>query len=247
MSPKARFSRSWSGEADAGVRTGGSLEDKRGDCSGRADRMKCTCISAIPGIRNLPRPSIFFAPRGIRVESEGPIWTIRPLSTMTVWWGAITSLSIGTTLTSENAIALCVAPSVGETITHHSAKVQQRRDLRLKAIGHYPRLIPAQAGILGPARSTIGLFDVHGLYLQVSPSGGTWWRVKYRFAGRENCLSGGARVGSQSTRHRTSWAPEQVPRFKYVPARVRRATDFFAAALLQRIAGTANRDREQST
>jgi integrase len=42
-----------------------------------------------------------------------------------------------------------------------------------------------------PREKTYRLFDGHGLYLQVSPSGGKWWRVKYRFAGRENCLSVG--------------------------------------------------------
>ena len=43
-----------------------------------------------------------------------------------------------------------------------------------------------------PRERSYRLFDGHGLYLQVSPSGGKWWRVKYRFRGRENCLSMGA-------------------------------------------------------
>lgn len=33
------------------------------------------------------------------------------------------------------------------------------------------------------------LFDGGGLYLEVQPSGARWWRLKYRFAGRENRLS----------------------------------------------------------
>lgn len=33
------------------------------------------------------------------------------------------------------------------------------------------------------------LFDVDGLYLQVSPRGGKWWRFKYRWAGKEKLLS----------------------------------------------------------
>ena len=32
-------------------------------------------------------------------------------------------------------------------------------------------------------------FDERGLYLEVSPSGGRWWRLKYRFAGKEKRLS----------------------------------------------------------
>jgi len=35
------------------------------------------------------------------------------------------------------------------------------------------------------------LFDRGGLYLEVAPSGGKWWRVKYRFAGKEKRLSVG--------------------------------------------------------
>ena len=34
-------------------------------------------------------------------------------------------------------------------------------------------------------------FDERGLYLEVSPAGGRWWRLKYRFEGREKRLSFG--------------------------------------------------------
>ncbi|MGH7107204.1 MAG: tyrosine-type recombinase/integrase [Acetobacteraceae bacterium] len=40
-----------------------------------------------------------------------------------------------------------------------------------------------------PREKTYKLFDGHGLYLQVAPTGGKWWRVKYRLGGREQCLS----------------------------------------------------------
>jgi len=33
------------------------------------------------------------------------------------------------------------------------------------------------------------LFDANGLYLEISPAGGKWWRIKYRFQGRERRLS----------------------------------------------------------
>jgi len=42
-----------------------------------------------------------------------------------------------------------------------------------------------------PHEKVYKLFDGHGLYLQVAPSGGKWWRVKYRLGGREQCLSVG--------------------------------------------------------
>jgi len=35
----------------------------------------------------------------------------------------------------------------------------------------------------------VKLFDERGLYLEVSPSGGKWWRLKYRFDGKEKRLS----------------------------------------------------------
>lgn len=40
-----------------------------------------------------------------------------------------------------------------------------------------------------PTGKTRKLFDGGGLYLEVAPSGGKWWRLKYRFAGKEKRLS----------------------------------------------------------
>jgi integrase len=40
-----------------------------------------------------------------------------------------------------------------------------------------------------PADKTQRLFDGGGLYLEVSPAGGKWWRLKYRFGGKEKRLS----------------------------------------------------------
>ena len=33
------------------------------------------------------------------------------------------------------------------------------------------------------------IFDERGMYLEVSPSGGKWWRFKYRFDGKQKQLS----------------------------------------------------------
>ncbi len=33
------------------------------------------------------------------------------------------------------------------------------------------------------------MFDGGGLYLEVAPSGGKWWRLKYRFGGKEKRIS----------------------------------------------------------
>jgi integrase len=40
-----------------------------------------------------------------------------------------------------------------------------------------------------PGDKPIRMFDGGGLYLEVSPSGGKWWRFKYRFEGKEKRLS----------------------------------------------------------
>ncbi len=40
-----------------------------------------------------------------------------------------------------------------------------------------------------PGPKPLRLFDAGGLYLEVAPSGGKWWRLKYRFAEKEKRLS----------------------------------------------------------
>ena len=40
-----------------------------------------------------------------------------------------------------------------------------------------------------PAGKTKRLYDERGLYLELSPAGGKWWRLKYRFASKEKRLS----------------------------------------------------------
>ena len=40
-----------------------------------------------------------------------------------------------------------------------------------------------------PGEKPTRLFDERGLYLELSPTGGKWWRLKYRFARKEKRLS----------------------------------------------------------
>ncbi len=40
-----------------------------------------------------------------------------------------------------------------------------------------------------PREKPFRMFDEKGLYLEVAPSGGKWWRFKYRVAGKEKRLS----------------------------------------------------------
>ena len=46
-----------------------------------------------------------------------------------------------------------------------------------------------------PAEKAVRLFDGRGLYLEVAPSGGKWWRFKYRHNGKEKRLALGAYPG----------------------------------------------------
>ncbi len=39
------------------------------------------------------------------------------------------------------------------------------------------------------SQKSVRLFDGGGLYIEISPNGGKWWRLKYRFAGKEKRLS----------------------------------------------------------
>jgi hypothetical protein len=36
-----------------------------------------------------------------------------------------------------------------------------------------------------PAEKPYKLYDTDGLFMQVTPAGGKWWRFKYRFEGKE--------------------------------------------------------------
>jgi integrase len=42
---------------------------------------------------------------------------------------------------------------------------------------------------LKPTEKPVRVFDSGGLYLEVAPTGGKWWRLKYRFIGKEKRLS----------------------------------------------------------
>jgi len=59
---------------------------------------------------------------------------------------------------------------------------------------------------------TVKLSDERGLYLEISPNGGKWWRLKYRFEGKEKRLSLGVYpdVGLKEARERRDAARKLV-------------------------------------
>jgi integrase len=63
-----------------------------------------------------------------------------------------------------------------------------------------------------PRPKAYKLFDGGGLYLEVNPAGGKWWRWKYRFAGKENRLSFGVypEVGLKAARKKRDEARYQL-------------------------------------
>ena len=63
-----------------------------------------------------------------------------------------------------------------------------------------------------PAAKAQKLFDEKGLFLLVSPRGGKWWRLKYRYEGREKLLSLGIypEVGLKDARERRDKARKLI-------------------------------------
>lgn len=63
-----------------------------------------------------------------------------------------------------------------------------------------------------PADKVQRLFDGGGLYLEVAPSGGKWWRLKYRVAGKEKRISLGTYpdVSLKDARERRDVARKQL-------------------------------------
>jgi integrase len=63
-----------------------------------------------------------------------------------------------------------------------------------------------------PAAKPVRLFDGGGLYLEVAPSGGKWWRLKFRYAGKEKRLSLGTYPDTalQQARERRDEARKQL-------------------------------------
>lgn len=43
-----------------------------------------------------------------------------------------------------------------------------------------------------PKDKAFKLYDESGLFIQVTPTGGKWWRFKYRYQGKEKLLSLGS-------------------------------------------------------
>ena len=63
-----------------------------------------------------------------------------------------------------------------------------------------------------PGAKPLKLFDGGGLFLLVTPAGGRWWRLKYRFDGKEKLLSLGIYpdVGLKDARERRDDARKQI-------------------------------------
>ena len=65
-----------------------------------------------------------------------------------------------------------------------------------------------------PDKKPFRMFDAGGLYLEVAPSGGKWWRFKYRIEGKEKRLSLGVYpdvpLASRTEKNKESGKPETI-------------------------------------
>src|SRR3546814_19488574 len=105
----------------------------------------------------------------------------------------------------------CPSPSVAIRATlgaHFGAPWTPERQM--------PPLTDAAIRRAKPAAKAVRLYDSGGLYLEVAPNGGRYWRQKYRFAGKEKRLALGVyprsaerRVGKEGVSTcRSRWSPE---------------------------------------
>lgn len=88
-----------------------------------------------------------------------------------------------------------------------------------------------------PRAKTYKLSDGDGLHLTVTPEGGRWWRLRYRWQGREQMLSLGVypEIGLKVARDRRHVARQQLaqgikPSADWRPARVESSSTFRAVA-----------------
>ena len=65
-----------------------------------------------------------------------------------------------------------------------------------------------------PGDRRVRRFDARGLYLEITPTGSKWWRLKYRFRGKEKRLAFGVYpdVGLEEARKRRDAARQLVAR-----------------------------------
>ena len=63
-----------------------------------------------------------------------------------------------------------------------------------------------------PKEKAYRLADSKGLYLEVAPSGGKWWRLKYRINGKEKRISLGVypEIGLKDARDKCDAARKQL-------------------------------------
>ena len=93
--------------------------------------------------------------------------------------------------------------------------------------------------VIKPTAKAIKLFDGQGLYLEVAPSGGRWWRLKYRFLGREKRISLGTYPSTslREARKRRDEAKEMLAQ-GIDPSESRKEAKATAAAIEQEQATT---------
>lgn len=75
-----------------------------------------------------------------------------------------------------------------------------------------PKLSDTKVKTAPPKEKQYKIFDTDGLFILIAPSGGKWWRLRYRYGGREKLLSLGTypRVTLKMARDRRDAALKQL-------------------------------------
>lgn len=81
-----------------------------------------------------------------------------------------------------------------------------------------------------PREKNYRIYDEKGMYLEISPSGGKWWRLKYRVAGKEKRLSLGVYPEVSLSQARAKWDAHRKQLAAGVDPGIQKKVLSFAAA-----------------
>lgn len=91
---------------------------------------------------------------------------------------------------------------------------------------HMPPLTDMAIRKAKPTSRTQKLFDGGGLYMEISPKDGRWWRLKYRFDGKEKRLALGVYPDVPLALARRGIGPRPIHAQLPVPGGVLRRAEF---------------------
>lgn len=115
-------------------------------------------------------------------------------------------------------------PRTSRGIHLNPAPVAGNREKRNTVIHTSIMLTEIKIRTFKPSEKSLWLSDERGLYLEVTPNGGRWWRLRYRFGGKEKLISLGTSpdTGLKAARERRD-AARKLLETGVDPSKARRA------------------------